>query len=168
MDNQVVKRKGNQAMFHAMTQAKQKAFEGVTCPYCGKPAELVKGTDIYPHRSDLADLNFWRCVPCEAHVGCHAPNVKMAFTGIEPKGRLANAELRKWRMRAHECFDPAWKAEPGNQPRFTRLQAYNWLAQKLGLRERDCHIGWLDVDACKKVVEVCGFRGHKVLKSKED
>lgn len=170
MDHQVVKRKGNHAMYHAMYHALQaaieKVFEGVVCPYCGQPARMVKGTEIYPHRKDLEDLNFWRCEPCDAHVGCHLPNRKMAFTGIEPKGRLANPELRKWRMRAHECFDPLWKSGPNHQATLDRSQAYSWLAQKLKMKERDCHIGWLDVDLCKKVVEVCGFMGSKALKER--
>ena len=49
----------------------KKSLKSVDCDYCQKPAELVTGATIYPHRNDLAHLRFWRCVPCEAYVGCH-------------------------------------------------------------------------------------------------
>jgi hypothetical protein len=44
----------------------------VLCGHCGKPAVLINGRVIYPHRPDLADKRFWACAPCAAHVGCHA------------------------------------------------------------------------------------------------
>lgn len=43
----------------------------LTCPYCGKPAQLVGGDVIYPHREDLHEKKFWLCTPCNAYVGCH-------------------------------------------------------------------------------------------------
>ncbi|MFV9178163.1 zinc-finger-containing protein, partial [Serratia marcescens] len=43
----------------------------VTCDYCGKPAALVRGFVIYPHRKDLANGYYWSCDPCGAYVGCH-------------------------------------------------------------------------------------------------
>ena len=34
------------------------------CPYCGKDVHLVTGEEIYPHRDDLHNKNFWLCEPC--------------------------------------------------------------------------------------------------------
>lgn len=133
-----------------------------TCPYCSQPAKLVTGKVIYGHRPDLARLFFWQCAPCDAYVGCHRNG-----DGKQPLGRLANAELRMWKMRAHEAFDPLWKelvekeieALGGHTPKGIkqrhRTDAYKNLAQDLGIEMKDCHIGMFDVELCKRVVQVC-------------
>lgn len=117
------------------------------CPYCGKESELVTGRVIYPHRSDLYHLWFYRCAPCDAYEGCH-PGSK------RPLGRLANRELRQARMAAHRAFDPIWKSKEMN-----RSQAYAWLASRLGIEIEDCHIGMFDVSKCEQVVVVCNLKG---------
>lgn len=122
----------------------------VNCDYCGNPARLVNGSVIYPHRPDLKNLSFWLCEPCSAYVGCH----KNSKSKAAPLGRLANAELRKAKNRAHAAFDPLWK--DGNM---SRRRAYSWLAKQLGIKEKDCHIGMFDVDMCARVVEVISKSG---------
>lgn len=113
----------------------------MNCDYCGKPAELVTGDEIYPHRPDLSRLRFWRCEPCDAHVGCHRGTTR-------PLGRLANAELRRAKMAAHAAFDPLWKSG-----RMSRSEAYAWLADRLGIEADVCHIGMFDVAMCELVCE---------------
>jgi hypothetical protein len=110
------------------------------CPYCGKNAVLIKGAILYPHLPKLADINLYRCDPCDAHVGCHGDTTK-------PLGRLANAELRKYKMMAHKAFDPIWR-EHG----FTRKEAYKTLAERLHIKAEDCHIGMFDIDTCKRAI----------------
>jgi hypothetical protein len=119
----------------------------VICPYCDKPAKLATGADIYPHRSDLVDKVFWRCVPCDAWVGCHPKHRKWSPTGTTPLGRLANAELRREKQRAHAAFDPLWRSGE-----MRRTEAYQWIAGQLGMSPANCHIGLLGVDGCKAVV----------------
>jgi hypothetical protein len=114
-----------------------------TCPYCNAKAALVTGKELYPFRADLHDKKFYRCSPCQAHVGCHPGT-------LNPLGRLANAELRRAKMAAHEAFDPLWKS--GQRK---RASAYAWLAERLGIDKKDCHIGLMDIDMCRRVVEVC-------------
>ena len=118
-----------------------------TCPYCNQPAALVTGAVIYPHRPDLHHKMFWQCKPCKAFVGCHDKGVGQG-DGTKPLGRLANAELRQWKQRAHAAFDPVWKAR-----HMSRRDAYAWLAGQLGIKAEDCHIGMFDVDQCRAVVE---------------
>ena len=113
------------------------------CPYCSQPAKLVTGQDIYPHRRDLWAKKFWQCAPCDAYVGCHQG-------GEIPLGRLANAELRAAKMRAHAAFDPLWK-----EGTMSRTEAYAWLSRTLGIPGKECHIGMFDVDRCRKVVDAC-------------
>lgn len=118
------------------------------CPYCSNEPELVGGNVIYPHRADLAHLNFYLCRPCNAYVGCHRGTTN-------PLGRLANAELRQAKMEAHNAFDPLWKFNTFYGQRLKRAKAYEWLAGKLGIDAKDCHIGMFDVSTCQRVVEIC-------------
>lgn len=129
----------------------------MNCDYCSEPAELVTGAVIYPHRPDLNGLKFWRCAPCGAYVGCHeagsfrvVAGKKIVHTGIEPLGRLANAELRAAKQAAHKAFDPIWKCQY-----MKRKEAYTWLAEKLGMAVEHTYIGMFDVATCQRVVEVC-------------
>lgn len=129
----------------------------IICLYCGNAAELVTGAVIYPLRPDLAPLNFWRCAPCGAFVGCHKEGSyrfedgkKIDHKGTEPMGRLADAELRRAKITAHAAFDPVWKARG-----MSRRAAYFWLANRLCLPVERAHIGEFDVALCKRVVEVC-------------
>lgn len=132
----------------------------ITCPYCKAEAQLVTGAEIYRHRADLAHLSFWACFPCGAYVGCHKVGAwmyragkKIVSDGTLPLGRLANAELRAAKSAAHAAFDPLFK-----NGGMTRRAAYAWLAHKLGLSDDDCHIGAMDVEQCRLVVEIVGRR----------
>lgn len=112
----------------------------VVCPYCEKDAVLTDSKEIYKRSYGL----IWICRPCKAWVGVHSGS-----PDHQPLGRLADAELRRWKMRAHESFDVLWKSKE-----MKRRKAYKWLAGKLRLPAAQCHIGLFDVDMCKKVVEV--------------
>ena len=118
----------------------------VFCDYCGMRAVLVTGREIYPRRPDLWKKQFWRCGPCGAHVGCH-PNTE------SPMGRLANAELRSWKVRVHSLFDPLWQGGS-----MTRPEAYRWLAEVLGITTAECHVGMFDVARCKLAVAILQAR----------
>ena len=120
-----------------------------TCPYCNHKSELVTGEEVYPNRPDLHLLQFYMCKPCNAYVGCH-PGMK------KPLGRLANEELRRQKMLTHVVFDPLWKSKV-----MSRTQAYKWLADKLGIKVEDCHIGMFDEDMCRQARDACmGRKSH--------
>lgn len=116
----------------------------VICDYCGRQAKLLTGREVYPHRPDLFRLRFYDCAPCDARVGCHEGTA-------EPKGRLANAELRRERQLAHKAFDPLWE----RRPKAVRLLAYSWLALALDIPVDRCHIAMMDVADCRRVVIAC-------------
>lgn len=124
----------------------------LTCPYCSKPAELVTGAQLYPHRDDLKALNFWRCAPCDAYVGCHG--------GTEaPLGRLANATLRQAKRAAHTSFDALWRgAGRGKARDIARGEAYRWLSGVMKLPPDKTHIGMFDDAQCAEVVRLCAGR----------
>lgn len=121
------------------------------CPYCGDPSERASGTDVYPNRPDLAEKIVFICRPCGAWTGCHPGTTR-------PLGRLANAELRAAKMAAHAAFDPLWKAKKkltGCSKSKARGLGYRWLSEQLGIAAGHCHIGMMDVDECRRVVEIC-------------
>lgn len=121
------------------------------CPYCGAEADYVAGDTIYPHRRDLWKKTFYRCAPCDAHVGCHDGTSNAL-------GRLANPELRLAKMAAHSAFDRIWRGK------MSRGAAYRWLAEQLGIEARDCHIGMFDVEQCRRVVAACEeAHGRQIL-----
>ena len=120
----------------------------VICPYCQKKAELTDSAEVYGGRSYGL---IWLCRPCWAYVGVHKGTTT-------PLGRLANAELREWKKRAHAHFDPLWKRKierEGCLKSKARGSGYKWLANELGIAVKDCHIGMFDIDTCKRVIEVC-------------
>lgn len=121
----------------------RRAADGLTplCPYCDghPPANEVGGDAVYPHRSDLHEKRFYVCYDCEALVGCHPGTNK-------PLGRLANAQLRRAKSRAHAAFDPLWRGKK----RGARSAAYAWLAEAMGLKGRDCHFGMMSERLCNE------------------
>lgn len=123
----------------------------IRCDYCLQPAQLVSGLEIYPHRPDLKGLRFWCCDPCGAYVGCHKNSPSHA-----PLGRLANAELRAWKQRAHSNFDPLWQSG-----RMRRREAYKWLSHEMKIDFKSCHIGKFNVQQCKDVVQIVAAMSAK-------
>ncbi len=113
-----------------------------TCPYCGGKAILRDSAVLYGRSYG----NAWVCEyypdDCDAYVGCHK-------NSDVPLGRLADAELRAAKKRAHAWFDPLWRGGGVG-----RSKAYRWLARQLGIPEADCHIGMFDVAQCKRVCRV--------------
>jgi len=120
----------------------------IDCPYCGKPAEFVSGPEIYPHRGDLASKQYWLCRKCDAYVGCHQNTTT-------PLGRLADPKLRKAKIAAHAAFDPIWRSAHESRRPKARRDAYKWLAEALGMRPADTHIGMFDEKMCMRVVTLC-------------
>lgn len=109
----------------------------VICPYCGQPAQLVEKKIIEgPAYGKIRMV--WMCKPCKAWVGCHPGT-------IVPLGTLANAELRRWRTKAHDTMDLIWKNGEMKRPEF-----YAMLERAF---KRKIHIGQADIETCKQVIE---------------
>lgn len=115
------------------------------CPYCQNPAEyMASSSSLYANGKDYGPV--WICHGCKAWVGCH--KAEYGISAI-PLGRLANAELRKAKIAAHTAFDRLWKSG-----KMSRGHAYRWLAERLGISSKVCHIGMFDVAMCRRVVEI--------------
>lgn len=75
------------------------------CPYCAGLVEFRESSASVYHGRDYGPIYVCKAHPaCDAYVGVHK-GTKRA------KGRLANPELRRAKVAAHEAFDPIWKAK---------------------------------------------------------
>lgn len=121
------------------------------CPYCHIKPDLVTGKEIYPHREDLHDKNYYLCPSCSAYVGCHAGTTNAL-------GFPANQILRSFRSEVHTFFDPLWKnCDPKpytikHSKLTVRGQAYSFLAKCLSIPVERCHISQLTEDECLRAV----------------
>lgn len=113
----------------------------IVCQYCNGFAELVPGDIMYPRRHDLRGKSFYRCTPCDAHVGCHPG-------GYTPLGSLANKPLRTARIATHKEFDQLWHG--GAMPRWA---AYKWLRSMMDMSRDECHIGLFSESDCTRAIE---------------
>lgn len=79
----------------------------IFCVQCKKDIEarLTDGKEIYPHRSDLSQLPFWKCDICKNYVGCHHKTKERT----RPLGNIPTQELRDARKHIHKILDPLWK-----------------------------------------------------------
>lgn len=111
--------------------------KGKQCPYCGKDSVFVDSKEIYGKSYGMIYL----CKPCDAYVGVHK-NTDKAL------GRLANKELRGWKVQAHKSFDHLWKQKLFE----SRRKAYEWLEEQMGIKKP--HIGEMDVEQCKEVIDL--------------
>ena len=112
------------------------------CPYCGATSELKDSSMVYGKSYGL----IWICPgwpKCDSFVGVHKNSQQHV-----PLGRMANPELRKWKKLAHAHFDAYWRGK------MARSQGYAELARRMQLHTDDAHIGMMDVDLCKKVVQL--------------
>lgn len=108
------------------------------CPYCNKQSEWIPNEKIYGKRYGKSYMCYY-CVYCGAYVGCHN-NTK------QPLGTMANAELRTWRIKAHDSIDCYWKSG-----KMRRQEVYSRLKELLG---KEIHIGEADIEMCKKIIDV--------------
>lgn len=117
------------------------------CIECGKLAQLVKGSVIYPHRPDLWHKHLYQC-SCGAYVGCHPGS-------IVPLGYPCGPETRQARMAAHNVFDPLWR---GDRAPMNRHEAYKWLAEEMNMQRDKCHIGMMTSDQAREVFKIVAQR----------
>jgi len=120
-----------------------------TCPNCGAEVKLVKNSEIYNGREFGKWPYAYLCVDrenCNSYVGLH-PGTDI------PLGVLADDATRLARRKAKEYFQPLWR---GKRTRFReRTEAYQWLADELGIPFEECHFGWFDEDMAVRAERIC-------------
>ena len=86
-------------------------------------ARLTNGAEIYPHRTDLACIPFWRCDTCKGYVGTH--HKTRNYT--QPLGFIPSKEIMRARREIHAILDPLWKGHT-----MSRREVYGMLSKALG------------------------------------
>lgn len=135
-----------------MTEEFEKIIQGQLCPYCFCPTNLVLGELIYPDKLDVLprpkylDKKFYQCAVDPNHyVGTYSDN-------ITALGRLADTELRRWKSKGHNTFDPLWKTKTHFE---TRVDAYQWLSEKMELPIELTHFGMFTIEQCRQAINFC-------------
>lgn len=100
----------------------------IYCCGCQKDVEarLTDGREIYPHRSDLYGLPFWKCDTCKNFVGCHHKTKNRT----RPLGCIPTAEIKNARQHIHRILDPLWK-----KGGWKRGKLYARIAEEMGIEE---------------------------------
>jgi hypothetical protein len=132
----------------------------VLCDYCGGHTELVDDAKVY---ACSYGGKVYLCRPCNAWVGTHQG-------GATPKGRLANATLRKLKIEAHAAFDPLWRAAMklrGWKKNEARNRAYDWLSKSMDIPRSECHIGMFNEQRCSEAIQICRARKPVGARGKE-
>ena len=88
---------------------------------------------------------FWGCSRWPECDGAHG-----AHSDGSPMGTPAPVEVRRVRQLAHSAFD-GMRRNRG----FTRGNAYQRLAEMLGVPVESCHIARFDADMCRRVAKAC-------------
>lgn len=113
------------------------------CIECGSEPRLTDGTEIYPHRSDLASKRFYKCDVCpSSYCGCH-PNT------TTPLGYPCGNDTRKARSAAHAVIDPIWQ-----ENLTSRKTVYFELARRLQVPQGECHVAWMTASEAKDAAQV--------------
>lgn len=114
----------------------------IYCCACAKDVEarLTDGTEVYPHRPDIAELPFWKCDNCENKVGCHHKTSKPK----RPLGIIPSKEVSRARGHLHILIDQLWKKNL-----IRRKTLYKMLSERLGY---EYHTGELrTIEQCREV-----------------
>lgn len=117
------------------------------CCGCEKEvgARLTDGSEIYPYRTDLHKLPFWKCDACGNYVGCH----HKTNDRTRPLGCIPTREIRAVRKHIHEILDPIWKCN-----RMKRTDLYKKISDKLGYKYHTS--GIRSLEEARKVEQIIG------------
>lgn len=119
----------------------------LTCPFCGSAVSLVSNSRVTGQPGWIYLCN--RFPDCDARVSCHPG-------GIVSMGTMANANLRRWRARAHQRFDWLWRSG-----QMSRTQAYRWLADAMNLPKSKAHFGQFNQQQCEEAIKLVAARQQK-------
>lgn len=83
-------------------------------------------------------------------------------------------DLQFWRETAHHYFDGLWRYTSyrrGGYKRKYRNSKYKWLSKQLDLTLDESHMRNMDIETCKKVVNICAeeyIKNPKLMKFVDD
>lgn len=112
-----------------------------SCGECGAPM-ILRTSDKYPNK-DGSPRKFYGCTRWPVCSGTHSAHQNSG----KPMGIPADKETKLARQQAHALFDPYVKKWFQN-----RREGYQFLANVMGLSEKDAHISRFNIDQCKKLI----------------
>lgn len=118
-------------------------FNTPICPHCN--TEMILLTTERFAKKDGEERKFWGCrnfPSCKSSIGAHSNGKPMGF----PAPDQATSDARKL---AHEVFDRLWK-----RYRVRRENAYEKLANMMGIYKEKCHIAMFDEKQCYRFIEL--------------
>ncbi len=116
--------------------------KSIHCPYCGGTAVLRDATYVYGENALPGKLYVCQHYPdCNAYVSVHEGT-------LEPRGTLANGDLRHKRIEAHRLFDQIWQTGI-----LSKKNAYRWMQDKFAMTEKQAHIGNFSEYMCDRLIE---------------
>lgn len=125
------------------------------CDVCGAPTELVHSTQVYGR-----SVGKWDWYILCTNQQCRA-SVETVEGTSRPRKRMATPLNRRARIDAHRVFDKLW------QTKDQRNRAYAWLAEKMGMERKDCHIGLFDTEQCQKAIRLILYYKPVIAADKE-
>ncbi|HMN32143.1 MAG TPA: zinc-finger-containing protein [Chitinophagaceae bacterium] len=124
-------------------------ISGKICPYCNCETELVSSKEIYGPDSTYGS-NHYRCKKNPDH---YVGTYKNSTPPNKSLGRLADKELREWKMKGHGEFDPLHKAP---NPHFENSKsAYQWLSKEMNIEINYTHFGMFTIEQCQQAIALC-------------
>ncbi len=124
----------------------KKKQQAPICPYCGKRSVLQSAEYVYGKDTITAGSLLYVCSgypACNAYVGVHEGTKN-------PKGTLANSELRNKRIRAHRALDRIVRAGC-----MSKDGVYFWLSSRLNIPYEETHIGYFSDYLCEQTIKEC-------------
>ena len=124
-----------------MTKQKQ-----IKCPYCHANASLRPASTVYGCGRRSQGKYIYLCdrwPASDAYVSAHSRTHR-------PMGTLANGDLRHKRILAHRALEHLQKIR-----HMEKWEVYIWLQSKLGLNDRQAHIGMFSDGMCDEVIRLC-------------
>ena len=121
--------------------------------YCGAQAVLRPASALFGENSHGGYYYVCAKYPvCDSYVGTHKGS-------RQPKGTLANAELRRKRIEAHRAFDALWK-----DGKMKKWQAYRWTQSIFGMNTEQAHIAKFSVYMCDQLIMRCNsFQENRLV-----
>ena len=65
------------------------------------------------------------------------------------QGTFRQDDLKSLRTYTHNAFDKLWKEEG-----YTRTEAYEWLAEAMGLSAKKAHIALFNANQCRQLLDL--------------
>ena len=117
------------------------------CSVCDGKVALVENKVVYGMNYGWPWIYLCQSPECRAYVGCHANT-------YHPLGTLADGRTRSARKAAYAAL-----REYCDLQGMSHTDGRGWAAQALGVPEIKGGVGWLTLEQCKQLIDLCKCKG---------